>query len=223
MFAEVQRKHLGFGPGIPGDFDVLIIPVLNGAPKAECSAVIEVKRLALRGPNWSKNVDRYGITQAEGLLRCGFPYVGVLHLIVNAPGPPENWKELQQFRVVDEFGRCEFEQSALSDMTGIYAAERQFARLSMRSPDSPIGLNCVALTQTTEGGKHWFHTTDPSQRPASQNPQINPILMKNIKLFAEVAAPRSRLRNADAKKVLRSTALTLTDLWFDADVLSRGI
>ncbi len=69
FFAELPRPYLGLKPGLPGDIDVLIVPTFEGVPRAEFSAAIEVKRLALRGPNWSKNVDRYGVTQAEGLLQ----------------------------------------------------------------------------------------------------------------------------------------------------------
>jgi hypothetical protein len=226
FFAEVPRKLFGFGPGSPGDFDIVVVPTFDGRPQAEMTAAVEVKRLALRGPNWRKNVDRYGVTQAEGLLRCGFPFVGVLHLIVNAPGPTENWKELHRFRVVDEFGRCEFEGPIMGDMTGIYAAQRQYSRLTLRSPDSPIGLNCVAMTQTSDGNdKHWFHTTDPELRFARRNPRLNPLLLRNIELFATVSQKHSKLRNADARKQKSgrpSNELTLTDLWFDADVLTRG-
>lgn len=226
LFAEVPRKFLGFGPGSPGDFDILIVPTFDGCPRAEVSAAVEVKRLALRGPNWGKNVDRYGVTQAEGLLRCGFPFVGVLHLIVNAPGPAENWTKLDQFRVMDEFGRCEFERAIMGDMTGAYAAQRQFSRLTIRSPESPIGLNCVAMTQTSDvNEKHWFHTTDPELRYAKRNSRLNPLLLRNIETFASVAQRHSKLRNADARRektAKPSNELTLTDLWFDADVLKRG-
>lgn len=56
--AEIPHRDLGLKPGQPGDIDILIIPKFNGVPRVEFAAAIEVKRLALRGPNWSKNVDR---------------------------------------------------------------------------------------------------------------------------------------------------------------------
>ena len=201
FFAELPRPYLGLRPGLPGDIDILIVPTLHGLPRVEYSAAIEVKRLALRGPNWSKNVDRYGVTQAEGLLRCGFPFVGILHLIVNAPGPAENWRNLHQYRIIDEFGRAEFESEGPVDMTGYFASERQFARLTSRAPDPAIGLNCIALTQTTNAeGKSWFAVTNPETRPALRNPRTHPLLLKNIELFTSCAQNHAPLRNADARR-----------------------
>jgi hypothetical protein len=201
FFAELPRPDLGLKPGLPGEIDILIVPTFEGKPRAEYSAAIEVKRLALRGPNWSKNVDRYGVTQAEGLLRCGFPFVGILHLIVNAPGPAENWRDLHQYRIIDSCGRVEFEAETPVDMTGYLAAGRQFGRLLTRSPDPVIGLNCVALTQTSAGeGNSWFAVTDPETRPASPNPRTNPMLLRNISLFATCASEFAPLRNADARR-----------------------
>ncbi len=201
FFAELPRPHLGLRPGLPGDIDILIVPTFGGVPQAEYCAAIEVKRLALRGPNWAKNVDRYGVTQAEGLLRCGFPFVGILHLIVNAPGPAENWRDLHQYRVIDEYGRAEFECERLVDMTGHLAAERQLARLLTRLPNPAIGLNCIALTQALESeGRSWFALTDPGTRPAAKNPRTHPLLLKNVEAFASYAQNFAPLRNADARR-----------------------
>ena len=204
FFAEVPRPDLGLRPGLPGDIDVLIVPTFRGVPQADFSAAIEVKRLALRGPNWSKNVDRYGISQAEGLLRCGFPFVGILHLIVNAPGPAENWRNLHQYRVLDNFGSAEFEGEAPGDMTGFLAAQRQFGRLLHRQPDPIIGLNCLAITQSSDSkGKSWFAFTDPEKRFASRSPRTHPILLKNIELLAKWAKDYAPLRNADLRRPVK--------------------
>lgn len=201
FFAEVPRAYLGLRPGLPGDIDILIVPTFRGVPHPEFSAAVEVKRLALRGPNWAKNVDRYGVSQAEGLLRCGFPFVGILHLIVNAPGPPENWRDLHQYRIIDEYGRAEFECEKPVDMTGHLSAERQLGRLLARAPNPLIGLNCIAVTQAPETeGCSWFAVTDPQTRRASRNPQTHPILLKNVALFASCAQDHAPLRNADARR-----------------------
>lgn len=201
FFAELPRPYLGLKPGLPGDIDILIVPTFDGIPRAEFAAAIEVKRLALRGPNWSKNVDRYGITQAEGLLRCGFPFVGILHVVVNTPGPPENWRNLHQYRIIDEYGRAEFEAETPVDMTGYLAAERQFKRLLHRSPDPSIGLNCIALTQSSDvNGKSWFAVTDPERRHATRNPRTHPLLLRNISLFASSAQKHAQTRNADLRR-----------------------
>ncbi|KAA9013442.1 MULTISPECIES: hypothetical protein [Sphingobium] len=202
IFAEVPREDLGLKPGQPGDIDILIIPTFHGQPRPEFAAAIEVKRLALRGPNWSKNVDRYGITQANGLLKAGFPYVGILHLIMNAPGPTENWRNLQEFKVVGDDGRVEFVAETEIDMTGPIAAERQFSRLLKQNPHPSIGLNCVAVSQTlySEGSRGWLSVTDPELRHASKSQFTHPVMLANLKTLADCASPHLKMRPADARR-----------------------
>lgn len=202
LFAEAPRFELGLGPGQPGDIDVLIIPVFDKIPRAEFSAGIEVKRLALRGPNWLKNVDRYGVSQAEGLLRAGLPFVGILHLIVNRPGPPDNWKNLTKARVIDDQGRIELMGESRVDMTGYLSAERQFARLLSRNPSEAIGLNCIALSQIQDDdGKHvWFSTTEPAIRHAKRNPRTHPMMVRNLQSLAEWAQSKASPRVADQRR-----------------------
>lgn len=201
FFGEVRREDLGISPGIPGDIDALIVPMWDGKPVGERAAAIEVKRLALRGPNWSKNVDRYGVSQATGLLRCGFPYVGLLHIIVNNPGPPENWTETEAWRIIDEHDHIEFVSRQISDLTSIYACERQYARLLGRNPHSAIGLNCVGISDPgfNREAKDRPSIATPSIRKALPNPRVHPTLVKNIESFATAMRPLTRLRNADIR------------------------
>jgi len=197
---EIPRRDLGLRPGQPGDIDVLIIPKFNGEPRVEFAAAIEVKRLALRGPNWSKNVDRYGITQASGLLRCGFPFVGILHLIVNADGPEDNWRPVMHARVLDEEGHVEFTGDGIFDFTGCEAADRQFARLLSQGPDPVIGLNSVAVSLGEREGELSFGTSEAPTRFASRNPKTHPHTLRNPQTFAGHMAPLAHLRNADARR-----------------------
>ena len=200
LFAELQRSDLGLRPGQPGDIDVLIIPKLNGVARVEFAAAIEVKRLALRGPNWAKNVDRYGITQASGLLRCGFSFVGILHLIVHADGPSENWRPVKRARVLDEEGHIEFVGDDRFDFTGCEAAERQFARLRAQKPDPSIGLNCVSVALGELDGAASLGTSEGVHRFASRNPKTHPLMLEHLQLMVDCVAPLAPLRNADARR-----------------------
>lgn len=206
FFAEIERVDLGLPPGQPGDIDVLIIPTKNGAIVPEYACAIEVKRLALRGPNWSKNVDRYGISQANGLLRCGFPYVGLLHLIISAEGPQENWCDLHEYRVLDEYGHAEFVREISTDMTGFYAAERQLARLLQREPHPSIGLNCVALSKSHRmdtDNRIWYSISDPAKRLAKRNPWAHPRMIENLKIVGNAMQSCASPRPADERRLNR--------------------
>ncbi|MGB3470137.1 MAG: hypothetical protein WBA51_04885 [Erythrobacter sp.] len=93
FYGNVPRTELGLSrEGQPGDIDLMIVPYRDGMLHVGMTAAIEIKRLSLRRPNWDKSSDRYGITQANGLLHAGFPYVGVLHLVVHDEGPSENFQ-----------------------------------------------------------------------------------------------------------------------------------
>lgn len=202
LFAEIPRADLGLKPGQPGDIDVLIIPTLDGKPRPDLGAAIEVKRLALKGPNWQKNVDRYGISQANGLLKAGFPYVGILHLIVNAPGPTENWKNLHEYKVVGNTDHIEFVRELNVDMTGPKSAERQLKRLLSQNPHPAIGLNCVAISQMAheDGEPSWLSVTDPERRNALRNPYAHPIMIANLAALAEDMLPYMERRPADVRR-----------------------
>lgn len=202
FLAEVDRQLLGLrADGLPGDIDVLIVPTLNGQLRPDLCCAIEVKRLALRGPNWSKNVDRYGISQAEGLLSDGFPFVGILHIVVANPGPEENKRLLEVWRVVDEYGRAERVGSEMRDMTGYDAAERQLFRLTSRSCAEVIGINSIAIARdASDNDRLWQSTRGSGSRQASRNLTQNPNLLRSIRELIIENRHRTPLRPADARK-----------------------
>ena len=51
-----------------------------------------------------------------GLLRDGFPYVGILHIILSEASPENAWRPMGIYRVVDDFGNVEVvEENKLMD------------------------------------------------------------------------------------------------------------
>jgi hypothetical protein len=200
FYGNIPRKDLGLPEaGQPGDIDVLIVPHRDGKVHVDKAAAIEVKRLSLKGPRWHKASDRYGITQANGLLAAGFPYVGVLHLIVHADGPEENFKETQTYRVIGDDGRAELEDTNITNMTGWIAAERQLGRLMAQSPHDAIGLNCVSLADVTRRGKSGVMVGTPNGRAANHNPFTTAERLSYIAAFmrsmkSRVFEPHSTVR-----------------------------
>jgi len=203
FLAEVDRQWLGLSrEGLPGDIDVLIVPTFHGQPQVNLCCAIEVKRLALRGPNWFKNVDRYGVSQAQGLLHDGFPFVGILHIVVAAPGPLENRRSLELWRIVNDHGHAERIGSEMRDMTGYDAAERQLFRLSSRTCAHEVGINSVALARSgMENDDRLWHSTRPSgSRYASLNPNVNLRLLSAIRGLISDHRKRIAVRPADVRK-----------------------
>jgi hypothetical protein len=151
--------------------------------------------LPLREGRLGRNVDRYGFTQASGLLRDGFPLVGVLHLVVNAPGPAEHVREVERWRVVDEDRQLiEFEEKMMMDMTGSWAADLQIKRLGSHITDDRVGYNALALQLRGEG--RWGFQPFPSYgRQAMINRDSSQPLLDAVKLLADEVQPFAPRRN----------------------------
>lgn len=87
-----------------------------------------------------KSPGSYGVSQARGLLGCGFPYVAVAHLIVSDSSPKESWREVAITRLLDESGRCEPLRNVKAGMMPADLIRRSFGRLSAMENTGPIGL-----------------------------------------------------------------------------------
>lgn len=64
----------------PGDIDILVIPYDNEFLILDQTLAIEVKVVRADFSNQGKSPNSMGMTQADGLLKMGFPYVAVAHL-----------------------------------------------------------------------------------------------------------------------------------------------
>lgn len=195
FFGNVPRTDLGLSRlGQPGDIDVIIIPHQDDCLYIGMTAVLEIKRLSLRSPRWHKSTDRLGITQANGLLEAGFPYVGILHVVVHDTGPPENHINMMTARVVNPDGHAIFEGETLVDMTGTISCERQLGRLLANNPDPAIGLNCVSLNDVELLGERGVSIGMPHGRPAMKNPNASATCLNNIWKFVRDMHSRCEIR-----------------------------
>ena len=202
FLAEVKRHWLGLSrEGLPGDVDVLIVPTFNNRLRVDLSCASEVKRLALRGPNWQKNVDRYGISQAQGLLADGFPFVGILHIVVSEEGPKEYQRQLEQWRVVGNRGHAERIGPVWVDMTGYDAAERQLLRLASRTCSPEVGINSVALMRKAGADRMWVSTRPTGTRYAKRNLEVSPALLRGIGQLIYECRDRIKMRPADIREL----------------------
>jgi hypothetical protein len=150
---EVPRDELQLNPDqAPGDIDMLIVPrnedhILYGKTMA---VEVKVVRPTIEKP--SKNANSLGQTQSNKLVKGGFPYVGLLHLIIPEPSPEYMLTELT-VRTASGFKHLKEGRPAPPppkkekfDLFPVYATERQLGRLKkMRLPDF-VGFNPVDLS-----------------------------------------------------------------------------
>ena len=83
MFLE---KKLGLdADGKPGDIDYLVLPLDNSKPLVDRTIAIEAKIVRPTIENPERNANSFGREQIFGLLKDGFPFVGLLHIVVPEP------------------------------------------------------------------------------------------------------------------------------------------
>lgn len=178
----VERTALGLEPGEqPGDVDVLIVPQRNGRWYPTKTMAIEVKILRLNLSNRNKHPRPSGAQQAKGLVRDGFPYVGLLHLIFTEPSPLEEWKPLMHARIIDDFGHVEILGEFPTDTIGTISAQRQFGRLKQKIDGSCIGANSISLSTNEEGVRIKGYSTLGTLVRPTRNPHINRQLLNRVR------------------------------------------
>ncbi len=192
IYCNVERRDLGLEPdGKPGDVDVLIVPVRNGVLAVQNCMAVEVKRLYLRAAKRSRDTNSSGAEQAAGLVRDGFPFVGLLHIVVAEESPKTEFAKGSVVRVLDELGNAEMlPGEVMVDPIGRIAPERQLGRLEARVKNQVIGLNSVCVFLNADGSRIIGNSTGPS-RLASRNPINNSTLLRRVEQLCAVI-PLSR-------------------------------
>jgi len=84
----ILREELGFkNGGKSGDFDIIVIPYSENTIHFERTGVFEVKLVKPTLKNPGRNANSLGLTQTLGLIKDGFPFVGLMHASVTEPLP----------------------------------------------------------------------------------------------------------------------------------------
>lgn len=145
---EVPRDELQLNADqAPGDIDMLIIPRSGERNLYDKTMVLEVKIVRPTIEKPSRNANSLGETQSNKLIKGGFPYVGLLHLIIPEPSPEYMFSEIAVESVnMPEGVFVPPTTQKKFDLFPIYAAERQLGRLKkLRIPDF-VGFNPVDLS-----------------------------------------------------------------------------
>lgn len=135
---ELLRTELGFEKGQkPGDIDILIIPCSKGKMYYEFSSAFEVKVVRPTNKNFRKNATSLGSTQTWGLIRDGFPLVGLIQVCMNEPVNPTQLQYVPNLDNVNEIFTF--------DPFPLYSIETQYQRVLKTDLPKYVGINIFGL------------------------------------------------------------------------------
>lgn len=165
---ETLRQKLGFAKGEkPGDFDILLIPYSESNVYFDRTCAIEVKVVRPRRNNPKKAPNSYGITQTEGLVKDGFPLVGLIHICMTEPLKEKEKASVKYDPIPFDMDHPEknghFMENAIDikyDHFSQYSAVIQMKRLLSRDIPKYIGLNTVGVNIEKDGRIITWHNYD---------------------------------------------------------------
>lgn len=157
---EILRQRLGFQKDEkPGDFDILLIPYSDTEIFFHRTCAVEVKVVRPRRNNPGKAPTSYGIKQVEGLVKDGFPLVGLIHICKTEP-LKENEKttvkyDLTPFDIDKPLNNNDFLKNiepVKFDYFSQLSAENQMKKLLSKEVPKYVGLNTVGVNIQKDGG-----------------------------------------------------------------------
>lgn len=190
---NVLRGKLGFDKNEkPGDFDILIIPKSVDRIFFERTCAIEVKVVRPTRANPKKSPSSNGVTQLHGLIKDGFPLVGLIHICMTEP-LLENEKQtmkfdLNPFDVDDSTSNKEFLNHIVDvkvDTFSWFSAANQMKRLITKDIPKYAGLCTVGVNVSSDGSliTYFNHSFNTRFEAGYFNPHIKTETIEKVKLF----------------------------------------
>jgi len=172
----VQREALGLRAGVPGDIDILAIPYQGSKLLFRRTAALEVKIVRPTVRNLARNSNSLGLRQVNGLLRDGFPYVGLLHVCM-PEGCPDAW--LQSYPLYD-LASWTHKRDILVDPLPLLSVHRQHGRLKALGLPRHVGFKTLALVES--GASYSMASSlKPTRRTCIRNPDLSSELLNAIR------------------------------------------
>ena len=173
----------------PGDIDLLVIPYEGRDLILDRILALEVKIIRARYERQGKSPNDMGMSQAHGLQQMGFPYVGLMHLVVSDDSPEEAWKEFQRVRVLDKRGNAEWASPARIDPMPTNLIRRAIGRLERARKCPSLGLAAAyipreAFDRGRDKSPFWY----PLASPAAWSDQFDPKLAEEIAAYFDANA-----------------------------------
>ncbi|UDL05990.1 hypothetical protein [Marinobacter sp. CA1] len=182
---NVPRAHLGLDPEQkPGDIDLLLIPLDDYQYHFDLSVAIEVKVVRPTIAKPSRNVNSMGFKQTSGLLRDGFPFVGLLHIAVPEAIPTELfWNVPVIDNALGPNGELvETGERVAMDPFPIITAQRQEGRINALGLPMEAGFNSIGLNLSPDG-EGFSGGTVGFDKIGKPNPQVSKDLLEAIEAY----------------------------------------
>lgn len=179
---NVLRSKLNLNPDEkPGDIDYMIVPFDDNGIFFERTIAIEAKVLRPSIKNPARNVNTMGGSQARGLLRDGFPFVGLVHMSFPEPLPEKmRWLIPEISYKSDSSGNpVKTGQYFIYDPFPLSSAIRQEGRLNALSLPPYIAHKVIAMTLTADGTKFYGNTIG-EEKQGLRNPTPSKQLINSI-------------------------------------------
>lgn len=174
----VPTKYIAANAVRPGDIDLLIIPYENEELILHRVMAIELKALRATFVKQGKSPNQFGNRQASALLKLGFPYVSIAHLIISDQSPKTHWREVAVAQTIDGRGTLKPLPNQKIDMMPADLIDRAFGRLQHHNMLSEVGLICAYLDWNSHPDKRsiWH----PECRPAFLNSNVSRAMLEAI-------------------------------------------
>ncbi len=192
---EILRQELGFDKNDkPGDFDILLIPYSEDEIFYNRTCAIEAKVVRPRRNNPRKAPNSYGITQIEGLIKDGFPLVGLLHICITEPLKDYEKStiklDLTPFDIDNPTNNNDFLKNTIDvkfDHFSQFSAENQMKKLISKDIPKYVGLNTIGVNIQKDGSLiTWFnHEFNNGFSSGYFNPYKKNETIEKIKNFFE--------------------------------------
>lgn len=180
---EVLRSELGLDVDQkPGDIDLLIIPIVGDSPLLHKTVAIEAKVVRPTVSKPSKNASSMGVTQTKGLLRDGFPYISLLHVVIPESLPSEmHWSIPLKSMELDDNGDLKDTGEVIKhDPFPLISAGRQKGRIVATDLPEEASYRVLGLS-LTNGDISGI--TQGDLRMGKVNPNVSDTLLANIRKF----------------------------------------
>ena len=182
---NIPRKELGLDPkDKPGDIDYLIVPFTDKEVMLSKTIGIEAKIVRPTIEKPSRNANSMGETQAKGLLRDGFPFVGLLHISIPEPLPKEmRWSLPIMSNELGPNGELvETGEFASLDWFPTVHAERHKGRILALDLPLSIAYKVISFNLSRDNESFSGNTMNESRR-GYLNPNTSSGLLKSIELL----------------------------------------
>jgi hypothetical protein len=188
FWVNVKREKFGLSAGErPGDIDILGIPTFEGDRFPERAFAVEVKKAFI--PRWKRDRSpgSFGTEQVNGLARDGFPFFGLLHLILVEESDRAQFFPIPIISSVDENGNYITEEVLSIDPSTTdvnFRHESRVEKLDQITEEAGVKVCTWGLTKENRVVNSW---STNGYRSPTKNPRVSNSLVECLRQFSPKA------------------------------------